>query len=203
MLCLKEIVKGIDMTADELSAIMHERNSASLKHMQEPAPDNAQLTQIIEAAATAPDHGRQHPFRFLVINDAGRAKLADYFEQSALRRQPDLTEELRTRARQKAYNGPMLLAMIVAHPLEHRNIPDTDRLISAGAALQNVLLMAQALGFASRVTSGEAVREAAFGEMLSLKSNEAFVCFISIGSSDKQRQSKGRPNASDLMRIWP
>ncbi|HEV2069854.1 MAG TPA: nitroreductase family protein, partial [Acidimicrobiales bacterium] len=47
----------------------------SIARLVEPAPDEADLRTILEAAACAPDHGKLRPFRFTVL----RGEHADAF----------------------------------------------------------------------------------------------------------------------------
>ena len=49
------------------------RQSVAPAFLAEPAPDDAALERILAAGASAPDHGRLRPWRFIVIRGAARA----------------------------------------------------------------------------------------------------------------------------------
>lgn len=49
---------------DALKLLTNRRSSKKLKH---PAPDAAELEQILQAATQVSDHGNMRPFRFTVI----------------------------------------------------------------------------------------------------------------------------------------
>ena len=186
------------------------RHSVSPKRLAEPGPSNEQIAQMIEAAACAPDHGLLRPWRFVSFPAGPRIELADLFEKALLERKPDADDEDRRRARDKAGRAPGLLGIIVRldgaeakanDPFKERVVAD-DQYASAGAALQNILLMAHAMGFAARATSGRAVRTNAFRSALGLAENEQFLCFVAIGTPSGPGKAHARPDAMDLLTIW-
>ena len=66
-----------------------------------------------------------------------------------------------------------------------RGDPEIDlheRLISAGAAVQNILLVATAQGFGAALTSGKALKSGVLRGFFDLRASEHAVCFISVGS---------------------
>ena len=48
-----------------------------------PAPNDEQLTFLLDAAARVPDHGALTPWEFIIAVDDGLAKLADIFVAAA------------------------------------------------------------------------------------------------------------------------
>ena len=70
---------------------------------------------------------------------------------------------------------------------------DCERLLSAGCAIQNMLLVATALGFASALTSGKALRSPALEHLFSLQAGEQAVCFLSLGTATKRKPARLRP----------
>ena len=74
-----------------------------------------------------------------------------------------------------------------------------ERLISAGCAVQNMLLMATAQGFGSALTSGKALKSAALRQLFGLQSHEHAPCFISIGTAHTRKPAKPRPSPEQLL----
>lgn len=186
------------------------RHSVSPKRLVEPGPSLVQIEQMIEAATCAPDHGLLRPWRFVSFGAEARPRLADVFEAALLERKADANEEERSRARAKAGRAPGLLGIIVrldgdeakqGNPFKERVICD-DQYASAGAALQNILLMAHSMGFAARATSGRAVRTEAFRTALGLAENEQFLCFVAIGTPKGPGKSNPRPSSKELITHW-
>ncbi len=196
--------------ADLVLEAITSRHSVSPKILDAPGPSDEQLLRMIEAASCAPDHGLLRPWRFVTFPARSRAALARLFEAALLERKPNADEEDRRRARDKAARAPMLVGVIVrldgaeakaGDPNRERVIPD-DQYASAGAALQNILLMAHAMGFGARATSGRAVRTQAFRSALKLKDNEQFLCFVAMGTPKGPGKVKARPEPETLLTSW-
>ena len=193
--------------ADEsLGAIILEaiksRHSVSPKRLSEPGPDREQIMQIVAAAAAAPDHGRMRPFRIVRFPSETREALADVFEAALLERLPDADSMSRGRAREKAARAPVLLGLIL-RLREGDDLPHIDdQIAAAGASLQNILLVAHAMGFGARALSGKAVRTKAFRKALELADNEEFLCFVPIGTPTKAPHNSERSDPENLLSDW-
>ena len=175
------------------AALIGHRQTVLPKRLVDPGPDQSQLDLIFRAAAAAPDHGELLPWRFVVIRAAARSRLAQVFAASLLERDPDATGEQCAQAREKAFRAPVLMLAVVRIGFADGEIPACERLLSAGCAIQNMLLVATALGFASALTSGKALRSPALEQLFSLERDEQAVCFVSLGTASKRKQARLRP----------
>jgi nitroreductase len=178
------------------------RYSVSPKRVAGPGPDAAQILTLVSAAAAAPDHGRFRPWRFLEFPAHTRESLADVFEEALLERLPNANSEARERAREKAGRAPVLLGLILTlNP--NSDVPHiNDQIASGGAALQNVLLAANAMGFGARALSGQSVRTQCFRRALDLSEHEVFLCFITIGTATTPPKPRERPRPEILLGQW-
>lgn len=184
---------------DDVWTTLAARRHVALRRLQAPGPDDAALARIMEAAAQAPDHGCLLPWRFVLIPAARRDDLGAVFEEAAVRRDPAADDEARASARAKAFHAPCLLvAILVDAP--GTAIPVEEKLISLGCALQNVLLAAQALGFASGLASGGALESPAMRTLLDLQPHERAVCFIGIGTGEAKKTPRVRPQPGQLFK---
>jgi len=163
------------------------------KRLAAPGPDAAQLQRILGAAAAAPDHGELLPWRFVIVPEAARASLADVFAAALRERDADATEQQLAQAREKAFRAPLLLLAIADVGSSSHEVPAVERLVSAGCAIQNMLLMATALGFGSALTSGKAMGSPPLRSLFSLGASEQALCFISIGSIAGTKRARVRP----------
>jgi nitroreductase len=75
-------------------------------------------------------------------------------------------------------------------------IPDGERLVSAGCAIQNMLLMATAMGFASALTSGKALQSPGLRALFSLSPDEQALCFVNLGTAKGSKPPRLRPEPS-------
>ena len=137
--------------------LMQTRQTILPKRLVQPGPDPAQLRLILEAAASAPDHGQLLPWRFVTVPDAARAALAEVFGEALLERDPRATAEQVQQAREKAYRSPFLMLVVVDALCGDPEIDLHERIVSAGCAIQNILLLSTALGYGTALASGKAL----------------------------------------------
>ncbi len=181
------------LAGDFAAALIQARRTVLPKRLAAPGPDDAQLRRILEAAAAAPDHGERRPWRFVLVPAEARAQLADVFAAALIERDATATDEQQAQAREKAFRAPVLLLAVADTGPPGDDIPPTERLVSAGCAIQNMLLMATALGFGSALTSGKALQSYALRALFSLAPNEQALCFVNIGTTASTRKQRPRP----------
>jgi nitroreductase len=177
-------------------ALIQHRQTILPKRLTDPGPDGSQLELIFRAAAAAPDHRELVPWRFAVIPMAARGRLAQVFADSLLERDPSATPEQLTDARDKAFRSPVLMLAVVRTGSPSDEIPACERLLSAGCAVQNMLLMATAMGFASALTGGKALQSPGLRSLFALAPDEQAVCFVSLGTAVRSKSSRLRPEPS-------
>ena len=188
-------------TAQWAAALIQHRQTVLPKRLVEPGPDDSQLELILRAAAAAPDHGELVPWRFVVIPRQARTRLADVFAASLLERDAAATAEQVDQAREKAFRAPLLMLAVVRTGATSGDIPASERLISAGCAIQNMLLMATAMGFGSALTSGKAMGSPALVKLFGIQAQEQAVCFLSLGTAAKRKPARPRPEPSSYVSV--
>ena len=195
---LDEIGPELISLATEL---IHSRQTTLPKRLLAPGPSEKELQAILAAAASAPDHGQLLPWRFILVADNARARLADVFGAALIARDPLATPEQVSQAQEKAFRAPCLLLVVVDANKGDPAIDLSERIISTGCAVQNMLLMAHACGFGSGLTSGKALHSDLLRQLFSLQSAEHALCFISLGSVHKPRPHRVRPKVSDYFTV--
>lgn len=197
---------GIDAAAAAaaLQALMQRRQTVLPKRLEAPGPDVDQLAAIVGAAGQSPDHGRLLPWRLVLVPEAARPALADAFAQALTERDADALPEQIAQAREKAYRSPVLLLAVVDVADVDRGdaaIPAAERIAAAGCALQNMLLMATALGFGSALTSGKALGSRALRRLFALEEGEEALCFLSIGTAASAKPPRVRPGPEAYLSV--
>ncbi|MDQ3060020.1 MAG: nitroreductase family protein [Pseudomonadota bacterium] len=162
---------------------IHGRRNVSARRLASPGPSRAQLAELLRLAAAAPDHGQTTPWRFLLIPAAGRQHLAQAFALAVLERSPGATQEQLEAAREKAYRAPCLLVAIACHGGASAAMSQAEGMISMGAAIQNMLLGARAMGYGSSLASGQSMNAEALRRLFQLSEQEAAVCFVNLGTA--------------------
>lgn len=181
------------------SELIHARQTVLPKRLQAPGPDAEQTRTILAAAAAAPDHRQLLPWRFILVPHDQRTRLADAFAQALLERDPNVVSEELSKAREKAFRAPLLMLAVVDGVRGDPEVDLNERILSAGCALQNMLLTATALGFGSALTSGKAIRSAALRACFGLADGEQALCFVSVGSVGSRRPARLRPQVEDYV----
>ena len=179
--------------ADQAATLIHARQTILPKRLEAPGPDAAQLAMILGAAAAAPDHGQLLPWRFIIVPAHARAALGEVFATALRERDASASVDQLAQARDKAMRAPVLAMLVVDGGRGDANIDLYERIVSAGCALQNMLLMATALGFGSALTSGKAMKSQALRERFSLGKHDHAICFISLGGARARKEPKPRP----------
>jgi nitroreductase len=198
-----EVVEPENELAAMVAATMQSRQTILPKRLIAPGPAPEQLAMILNAAATAPDHGQLLPWRFVLVPQAARFRLADVFGAALIARDMQATPGQIGQAREKAYRSPLLLLVVVDRRCGDAAIDLSERIVSAGCAVQNMLLMATALGFGSALTSGQALKFEGFRKLFGLADGEQALCFVSVGTAQSRKLARLRPAPPEFVTRLP
>jgi nitroreductase len=188
-----------DDLASLAQALIGSRQTVLPKRLVAPGPDAQQLQRLMQAAAAAPDHGELRPWRFVLVAQAKRALLAQAFEAALLDRDAQATPDQLEAAREKAYRAPLLMLAVARLGPAQPDMPVLERMVSLGAALQNLLLLAHAMGFGAGLTSGQAMQSPRLRELFRLQPGEEAVCFVSVGSVTQRKPMRPRPSPHEIL----
>lgn len=166
---------------EALAALMT-RHSVAPAFLDEPAPHDAALEQILAAGAAAPDHGRLRPWRFIVIRGEARARLGEVFVEALRRRSPDAPEPALAQERERPLRAPLVVAVAARIAKDHPKIPEIEQILSAGAAAQNILLAAHALGYGAKWLTGANAYDEHVKQALGLVADDRLISFIYLGT---------------------
>lgn len=175
---------------------------ASNGKLGEPAPDAESLRLALEAALRAPDHGMLRPWRILLVRGEGRGQLGAVLREALLARKPDATPEELDKEQRKPLRAP-LIVIVCARVREHPKAPPVEQMLSAGAAVQNILLALHARGFAGMWRTGPAAYDARVKAALGLDASDAVVGFLYVGTPTAPAPAFPRPNPADFVTEWP
>jgi nitroreductase len=145
-----------------------------------PGPTREHIEEIIRAGVRAPDHGRLRPWRFVVLESAGRAKLADAMAAMLQAKLPQATQEQLDAERRKPMRAPTII--VVAARISPGKIPPAEQVGAATAAAQNMQLAAHALGYGAMWKTGAAAYDANVKTTLGLAPEDHIVAFLYLGT---------------------
>ena len=182
-------------------SLITSRSNVSPKRLVDPGPTPSQLEALFELAAAAPDHGQLTPWRFVVIAPEQRHLLAEVFALALIDRDPGATLDQIEDAREKAHRAPVLIAAVACLGRREPDIPLLERMVSVGAAIQNMLLGAYAMGYGGGLTSGQAMASPRMQKLLSLEQGESAVCCVNLGTPVKTKKpTRMRPLPGSFVR---
>ena len=166
-----------------------------------PGPSAPDLEAILKAAVAAPDHGRMKPWRFIVIDGLAREKLGALMVESLQRREPAAPAGKLEAERKKALRAP-LVVVVAAAVQPGAKVPEIEQVVAVGAAAQNVLVAAHALGFGGFWRTGAVAYDAATQRARGLAESDSIVGFLYLGTV----KTPGQPRESDVASVtrrWP
>lgn len=164
-----------------MDALQALQQRVSCSKLTAPGPTPQQLEQLIRAAIRVPDHARLRPWRFLLIEGDGLDKLGELLVKVQLAQDPDATPQALQKARDKPRRAPAII-VVIASTQTHPKVPEIEQLISAGAAANNIVTAAFALGLGAMWRTGNAAYHPVIKQGLRLEANERVIGFIYLGT---------------------
>lgn len=167
-------------SAARLLNVIATRRSFSLKEIAPDPIDLALVEQLLEAANWAPSHGKTEPWRFVVYTDAARQIVGDAFG-AAFRMLNDgstYSESGEKAQRDRVWQAPVWIALGMR---PDPKMPDWEELIAFGSAVQNMHLMAGALGLAAKWTSGASAIHPHVAEVVGFAPDTRLLGFFYVG----------------------
>jgi nitroreductase len=179
---------------------LHTRRSRPAKILSTPVPTREDLLPILTAAARTPDHGKLEPWRFIVIDRAAMARLAEVAQTrgEAL----GLPEDQITKGRAQFDDGNLAVIVVeVQKPSD--KIPALEQTYSAGAVCLSLLNAALASGWGANWLSGWPSHDRGFmAAGLNLADHERIAGIIHIGTASVTPPERPRPDIESIT-TWP
>lgn len=173
------------------------RRSISARRMVDPAPDRAQMTQILTAATRVPDHGKLAPWRYIVLTGDDRAKLGAAIAE-ALEVEQEASEKVREKMSDYGNQAPMCVIAVFS-PNHGRPIPLFEQQLSMGASIMTMITAAHALGFVANWLTGWGSTSKTVAAKLGLADHESIAGFIFMGSEGEAPTDRPRPDLDTIV----
>ncbi|MEM8563445.1 MAG: nitroreductase family protein [Pseudomonadota bacterium] len=184
---------------NDILEFLQSRNSSA--RLTDPAPSEAELEDLLQAALRAPDHAWLRPWRFIHITGERRQAFGEVLERCLCERNPQADETARSKARSAPLRAP-LITVVVANLTEHPKVPAVEQRLSAGCAAQALLFAAEASGYAGMWRTGDAAYDPNVMNALGLAANEEIVAFLYLGTRDGAPKSLPTLEPAEFARSW-
>ena len=177
------------MTNDKfevLKTIISSRRSVGWAKMNGKIIPDETVNQLLSLAHWAPTHGRTEPWKFFVyggeaLKQFGKDHGDLYWDHTAEDKRQEATRD------KLMHNVDLASHLVIAVMKRGENvkIPQVEEVAAASAAIQNILLGANALGIASFWSSGGMTHTHALKEYLKLGHDDIIMGLIFLGYTDE------------------
>jgi nitroreductase len=164
--------------------------------------DDRQVRQLLELANWAPTHGLTEPWRFIVYS--GAAVQPFCLQHAELYRQNTPPEKFNPAKYEKQlHNGDKASHLVAVYMQrgDNPNITVQEEICATAAAVQNILLGAQALGIAVLWSTGGMVLQPAIKGFLGLREEDQLIGLLYLGYTDEPAKP-GRRTAVEEKTKW-
>ncbi|WP_119258250.1 nitroreductase family protein [Shinella zoogloeoides] len=174
------------------------RRSIPAFQMSAPGPSKSEVEEMLKLASRVPDHGKLAPWRFIVYRGEERQRISEALARIALADKPDLSEEMVKVENTRLTRAPVVIA-VVSRAAPHFKIPEWEQVMSAGAVCLNLVMAANAHGFASNwLTEWYAFDERAY-PILGVEPGEKVAGFIHVGTPTVPPTERPRPELAEIV----
>lgn len=180
-----------------LSKIIKERRTRKAQLMNGKKIEDATIESLLELADCAPTHGRTEPWRFQVYADKG---LEAFCKNHAKLYWEGTDEAIRNTTKRdlfgSLYQFASHLIVVSMERTEGVKIPDFEEYAACCAAVQNILLGAEALGLAAIWNSGGMTYSDKMKEYLGIKEEDQVVALVYLGYLDTELDKEAQRRIS-------
>lgn len=181
----------------DLISFLKTRRSVKPSALAEPGPSPEQMETMLTIAARVPDHGKYHPWYFLVFSGDARAAAGKMLAEVA-RTEQDGADPSKESGR--FLRAPVVVA-VVSRIREGKN-PQWEQVLSAGASCYNLCLAAQACGFAASWLTEWPAYSPGFRTALGLAQEDRIAGFVYIGTMTEKPEERERPDLARIVTHW-
>lgn len=181
--------------------LLKTRRSIPAVNIAEPGPSEAQIEEMLTIAARVPDHGKLVPWRFILYRGEARAAAGAATAALMARQRPDADPKLIEAERNRFTRSPLVVA-VVSRAAPHVKIPEWEQLLSAAAAAMNLVIAANAMGFAAQWLTEWVTYDAEARAILGLSPEERLVGLVHIGTPNTPPFERPRPALADIVSDW-
>lgn len=178
--------------------VIYSRHSQG-KVKSDPVPREL-IEKLLSAAVQAPNHFKVRPWRFVVMTGKGRDAFGEAMAQAFRAKFPDVPDEAFAKERQKPLRAPVIIAVAVDKPTEHK-IDEIENICAVAAACQNILLAANELGLGAIWRTGDTSRDPIIKNFFGFMPDQHLIGLLYIGYPDTESAAMvERPSFEDRTR---
>ena len=187
----------LNLHVPETLDLLLSRRSGSAKTMTGPGPTPEQLRRMLAAAVRVPDHGKLTPWRFILFEGEGRARIGDILAE-CIADERDSSPERIAQERGRFLRAPVVIG-VVSRARELLPIPVWEQQLSAGAVCMSLVIAAHAMGFVANWITEWCAYHPKVLERIGLKPTERIAGFVYIGQAAEPLEDRPRPPLENIV----
>lgn len=176
------------MTPDDLASLIRNRRSNLLIDATSVVTQE-DIEAFADAAQWAPNHKRTWPLRLCAVTGESRRELGDVIANAMQLRGDDAAKVEKTRT--KYMRAPLVL--VAASAVGTSDSETTENSYAVAAGIQNLLLMAEARGYATLWGSPAKGSNSAITEWCGMNESDTVLGLIYVGRPTRQAPDVPRP----------
>lgn len=178
--------------------LLSKRRSVSPVALTGPGPTAQELETLLTLAARVPDHGKLAPFRFIIFEGAAREKASGIIVEAFKAKTPQAPAEVIEAERMRFLRAPLIIG-VVSCAGAHPKIPEWEQVLTSGAVCMNLLIGAQALGYAGSWLTNWLSYDRAVLTAFGVKLDEKIAGFVHLGRASAVPEDRARPDLGTIV----
>ena len=183
---------------NEMLNLLATRRSVGPSLLAGPGPSVSEIETMLAIAARVPDHGKLVPWRFIVIEGEARQRVGETIAAAFLADEPGADPARVAQERGRLTQAPLVIA-VVSRAKPHPKIAEWEQMLSAGAATMNLVLAANAMGYATSWLTHWYSFDRRILDALGLEPEERLAGFVHIGRATEAPADRPRPALSSIV----
>ena len=186
----------------EVTSFLETRRSNLAKLMTGPGPNEAEVSRLLKVAARVPDHRKLAPWRFILFERDTRRAIGEHIAKAFVAKNPDAPADRQEFEADRFMRAPLVIGVVSSPVVCPRGTPEWEQVLSAGAVCYNLLLAAQAQGFAAQWLTEWYSYDQAVTAAMGLQGKERIAGLIYIGSTQTSPTERARPKLENKITHW-
>lgn len=176
-----------------------QRRSVKPDKLLAPGPTAEELSRILAIGRRVPDHKKLAPWRFVLFEGEGRARIGEVFAEACRLEEKEPPSHVRLDMERGRFMRAPLVLGVISSPKPRPGAPEWEQVLSAGALCFNICIAANAMGFGTSWISEWVAYSPYVRSALQLAEGEKIAGFIHMGIAAEPPAERDRPEVSDLM----
>ena len=183
---------------NETIELLKKRRSVAPIALSGPGPSAQELETLLQVASRVPDHGKLAPFRFIIFAGDARMAACQIIADQLKADQPDIDPSRLELERKRLALAPLVVG-VISRAGPHVKIPEWEQVLSAGAVCMNLVVAANAMGFAASWLTQWYAYDSRITARFGVAENEKVAGFIHIGHASGTPEDRVRPVLADIV----